>query len=69
VGWQAETLRLRVQAPPVDGEANAAVATLLARALGVPRAAVTLVGGQRGRDKLARVAGLSDAEVRRRLGR
>ena len=69
VGWRADgILAVRVAAPPVEGAANAAVGALLARALGVPGAAVEVVRGERGRDKLVRVAGLSVEEIRRRLG-
>lgn len=69
VGWAGSTLRVRVNAPPVDGEANQAVRALLARCLGVPRSAVTLVGGAHGRDKLIRVEGcsLETAEARIRV--
>jgi uncharacterized protein (TIGR00251 family) len=56
-----------VMAPPVDGQANAAVTGLVAKALGVPRSAVTVVRGERGREKLLRVAGLSAVEVSARL--
>ena len=69
VGWRADgALAVRVAAPPVEGAANAAVGALLARALGVRGAAVEVVRGQRARDKLVRVAGLSAGEIRRRLG-
>ena len=68
VGWRADgALSVRVAAPPVEGAANAAVAALLAGALGVRGAAVTIEHGARGRDKLVRVAGLTPAEIRRRL--
>lgn len=68
LGWQGEHLRVRVTAPPVDGEANAAVGRLLARRLGVAPSAVQVVAGHRGRDKRVRIRGLSAGEVRRRLG-
>ena len=69
VGWRADgTLAVRVAAPPVQGEANAAVAALLAEALAVRASAVTIEHGSRGREKLVRVAGLTPAEIRRRLG-
>ncbi len=68
VGWQEDALRLRVQAPPVEGEANRAVGALLAGALGVRAGAVSVVRGVRGRDKLVRIEGLTLAEVRARLG-
>ncbi len=50
-------LRLRVAAPPVDGAANAALIAWLARALGLPRGAVTLVSGHRSRVKRLRLTG------------
>jgi uncharacterized protein (TIGR00251 family) len=68
VGWRADgTLGVRVAAPPVEGAANAAVAALLADALGLRASAVTIAHGARGRDKLVRVNGLTPAEIRRRL--
>jgi uncharacterized protein (TIGR00251 family) len=68
VAWQGDALRMRVSAPPVEGEANAAVAKVLARALGVAPSTVAVVRGERARDKVVRVAGLSLAAVRERLG-
>lgn len=70
VGWRGPgVLAVRVTAPPVEGEANRAVTTLLAAALGVPRSAVTVAAGVRGRDKLVRVTGLGPGEVEARLTR
>jgi uncharacterized protein (TIGR00251 family) len=67
-GWVGAALRVRVTAPPAGGAANEAVRTLLARALGCPRAAVEIVRGAAARTKLVRVAGLSSDEARGRLG-
>ena len=61
-------LVLRVSAPPVEGRANAAVERLVADALGVPKGRVAVVSGQKAREKLVRVEGLSAAEARARLG-
>jgi uncharacterized protein (TIGR00251 family) len=52
-----DRLRVAVTAPPVDGEANAAVVDALAKAFGVRRSAVTIVRGQRGRRKTVSIAG------------
>jgi uncharacterized protein len=68
LGWRtAGVLSVRVTAAPVEGQANAAVARLVATALGLPRSAVTVARGERGRDKVLRVAGLRADEVRARL--
>lgn len=56
-------LRLRVSAPPVDGAANAALIVYLAKALGLPRSAVTLIAGDRARIKRLRLLG-TDVEAR-----
>lgn len=50
-----DVLRVWVTAPPADGKANAAVRALLARALGVPKSALTLVRGETARDKVFRI--------------
>jgi hypothetical protein len=67
-GWRGAAVRVRVTAAPEAGEANRAVADVLARALGVAPSAVQLVRGAGSRDKLFRVAGLPLREVHRRLG-
>ena len=53
----AEYLAARLNAPPVDGAANAALILLVARAFGVPKRAVTLVAGETARLKRLHVAG------------
>jgi uncharacterized protein YggU (UPF0235/DUF167 family) len=50
-------LKVRVSAAPVDGAANDALVALLARAVNLPRSAVTLVAGERARLKRLRLAG------------
>ncbi|AIY19856.2 hypothetical protein KR76_10585 [Pimelobacter simplex] len=47
---------MRLASPPVDGRANDELVRWLAKELGVPRSAVTLVRGQRSRSKVVRVA-------------
>jgi uncharacterized protein (TIGR00251 family) len=44
-------LRVRLNAPPVDGKANDMLLAWLARELGVPRRAVTLLRGESARRK------------------
>ena len=71
-GWDLDAdgrpvLKVRVRARPVEGEANAALLKLMAKALGVPKSAVTLERGGQSRLKRIAVAGLTEEEVRLRL--
>lgn len=54
--------------PPVEGSANAALERLLAGALHVPKSAVHVVAGARGREKTVAIEGLTQDEALRRLG-
>jgi hypothetical protein len=69
VGWQGETLRVRVQAVPEKGRANEAVATLIAAALAVPARTVTVEHGHTSREKVLLVEGVAEEEMMRRLGK
>ena len=66
-GWLGDALRIRVAAPPERGKANAAVEALLSEALGIPLGDARIVSGSSSPRKMVEIAGLSEAEVRRRL--
>jgi len=53
-------LRVHLHAPPREGRANAELIGLLAKACSVPRSAVRIVAGERGRDKTLLIAGLHE---------
>jgi len=55
VGIAGDSLKIRIAAPPVDGEANDNLIAFLGRAFGVPRSAVHLEFGVSGRRKRVRV--------------
>jgi hypothetical protein len=57
-------LRASLTAPPVDGEANAALIAFLAKKLSVAKRDVTIVRGDSSRDKTVRVSGVSAEAVR-----
>ncbi len=67
VGMHGDALKLRVQAPPVDGAANRAVVDHIAGRCGVSRTSVTVLMGERSRSKTVLVRGLSVDQVRRAL--
>jgi len=54
-GRHGERLRIRLQAPPVDGRANAALVEFVAAEFGLPRARVVIEHGLAGRDKRLRL--------------
>jgi hypothetical protein len=63
VGEHDGRLKIQLAAPPVDGEANAALVEFLAEALSVRRQDVSLVRGETGRRKVLRVAGVTAARA------
>jgi uncharacterized protein len=68
-GTYGDALKVRLQAPPVDGAANAALVDFLADSLGVPRRAVRIVAGMSSRSKVVEVDGVPPAAVQRLLAR
>ncbi len=56
-------LKVAVSAPPVDGEANAAVIELLAKTLGVAKNAVEVIAGASSRRKTIKVRGVARAAL------
>jgi uncharacterized protein (TIGR00251 family) len=62
-GVHADTLKIALTAPPVDGKANEALIAFLADTLRLPRARVALVSGLTSRAKMLRITGKSAAEV------
>lgn len=51
VGEHGGRLKIAVNAPPLDGRANAALIELLSKRLGLPQRAVTLEAGDTSREK------------------
>ncbi|MBK8248046.1 MAG: DUF167 domain-containing protein [Gemmatimonadetes bacterium] len=63
LGRHGDALKVRLQAPPVDGAANDALVELLASALGVPRREIRLVAGQTARRKVVEVPEAAQSRV------
>jgi uncharacterized protein (TIGR00251 family) len=57
VGRYGDAIKIRLQAPPVDGAANAELIRFLAQRLGLPRSAVRIVSGETGRRKHLEITG------------
>lgn len=67
VGWREGALAMRLTAPPVEGAANKACRESLAELLGIRRADVELISGDKSREKRFRITGLTEPELHRRL--
>lgn len=72
-GWAADEagrafLKVRVSAPPVEGEANEALERLLAKVLKVSKSSVRVVSGTTARLKQVEISELEQDEALARLG-
>lgn len=68
-GYHGNALKVRLSAPPVEGAANAACVTLLAKVLGVARSRVQIVAGETARNKRLRIDGVTRAQVEQAIAR
>jgi uncharacterized protein (TIGR00251 family) len=66
-GTRDDALLVRLAAPPVEGAANEALVAFLADRFGIPRRAVRIVSGARGRRKRVALAGVTAEMVRARI--
>ena len=62
-GLVGETLKIRLTAPPVEGEANEACLAFLAKLLDLPPSRLAIIQGERSRTKVIRITGLTQAAV------
>ena len=58
-GFEGGVLRIRINAPPVEGQANEALVRFFSKALRVPKSRIALVAGEKGRNKIVRVDGIT----------
>jgi uncharacterized protein len=63
-GFRDDALIVRVAAPPVEGAANDALIEYFADALRVPRRAIQILSGDRGRRKRVAIEGVTDEQIR-----
>ena len=71
LGWTAdgrggEVLKIRLRAPAVEGKANAALIEFLAQSLGLRRSQIAILRGEKSREKIVAVDGMTIEEVKRR---
>lgn len=62
-GLHGEAIKIRLQAPPVDGKANETLIGFLAETLGIPPRQITLLSGQSSRQKRLSLQGITARQV------
>ncbi len=62
-GWRDEALVVRLTAPPVGGAANKLLKRFLAKRLGVRPSDIEILRGEKARDKVLSIQGLSREEA------
>jgi uncharacterized protein (TIGR00251 family) len=66
-GMRDGDLLVRLNAPPVEGAANAELIDVIANALGVSKRSVSIAAGEQSRRKIVHVSGVSVDEVQLKL--
>jgi len=67
LGEQAGAIKIKLRAPAVEGKANTALRRFLAENLSIPQRAIALEHGKKSHDKVIRIDGLSEVDIRRGL--
>jgi uncharacterized protein len=64
VGEHGDAIKVKLRAPAIEGKANTALRRFLAEKLSIPQRAIVLDHGERSRDKVLRIDGLSEETIR-----
>ncbi len=67
MGEHGAAIKIKLRAPAVGGKANAALRRFLAEALNVAEREIVLEQGQKSREKVIRIEGLNEEQVRGRV--
>jgi len=67
IGEHGDAIKIKLRAPAVEGKANTALRRFLAEKLSIPQRAIVLEQGEKSRDKVIRIDGLSEADIHRGL--
>ncbi|MEI7821884.1 MAG: DUF167 domain-containing protein [Verrucomicrobiota bacterium] len=66
-GEHGDAVKIKVAAPAIEGKANEALLEFIAEKLGLHHRDITLIAGEKSRDKLIEIENLDAAEARARL--
>ena len=62
-GVHGDALKVRLQAPPVEGKANQALILFLSEALDISRSQLSIASGETGRNKAVLITGITKAKL------
>lgn len=62
---EGEFYKVKVNSPPVDGEANKELISLIAKRLKIPKSNIEIIAGKASRMKVLRVSGIDEESVSR----
>ena len=60
-GLQGDSLKIRLTSPPVNGAANKMCVKILAKTLGISISKITIITGQKGRNKILHIKGITES--------
>jgi uncharacterized protein (TIGR00251 family) len=66
-GVHGGALKLKLTAPPVEGEANRAVIKFLSKLLNIPKSSITIESGLKSRDKRVLIRDVAIVDIERAL--
>lgn len=67
VGWLGDALKVKVHAPALEGRANDELCEFLADTFNLPRRSVSLLQGDKSRQKIVLLDGITLEEIRTRF--
>ena len=67
MGEHGAAIKIKLRAPAVEGKANTALRSYLAEVLQISEREIVLEHGEKSREKLIRIEGLSEEELRSQL--
>jgi hypothetical protein len=68
VGLHGDALKVRITAPPIEGRANLALQRFIAKKLNLSASQVEIMAGQRSREKILKISGVTHEDVEKALG-
>jgi uncharacterized protein (TIGR00251 family) len=67
-GWMGDgTLKVKVKAKPMEGQANASLINLLSKRLQIPKSRIEIVMGDKSKQKTIRVQGFSLKDFKQKI--